>query len=245
MITNINITPNNILSWPLHGHDYLEIMYYLEGEGFLKTDSSKIPFSPNMAIIVPKGKRHGSVSEKGFKNISIGISDTMGSFFEDISVFYDTPDLEGMVLAKMILSHKDEKSNFLSLIVSAFLDLLMKAEAEKINSVDLALKKISQTLSTQFYDGSLSCGEILRQSGYAEDYIRACFKQKFSVTPTEFLRAHRLDYAIRLGEIYCGNISVERLTEMCGFMDSAHFSSCFKKRYGISPKKYMLNLKKR
>ena len=69
---HISITQDGVISYPMHKHTFCEIMLYLEGNGYLRTDTENIPFESGTAIIVPQNIMHGSVSEKGFKNISIG-----------------------------------------------------------------------------------------------------------------------------------------------------------------------------
>ena len=245
MIINANITPDNVRSWPMHSHGYVEVMYYLEGEGFLRTDGGRVAFRPNMAIVVPKGRMHGSVSKDGFKNISIGLDLPEADIFDDVTVLCDNERGEILSLAKMIFARKDEDSRYSDLLISAFIELLMRSGNERYSALDVALDRIYVCLSTRFYDSQLSCSELLKNSGFAEDYIRERFRERFGTAPTEFLRLQRLKYALRVCDIYNGNISVERLAEMCGFMDSAYFSCCFKRAIGISPKKYMMNLTKK
>ena len=71
MSYTINRTQKGILRYPMHAHKNYEIMLYLEGEGYMSTDSGEFPFRPGTIIFVPPNVRHGSVSENGFKNISI------------------------------------------------------------------------------------------------------------------------------------------------------------------------------
>lgn len=67
----INLTRDDITSYPLHSHRNYEVMVYLSGKGYMKTTERNYPFEPGSVIIVPPEIRHGSVSENGFKNISI------------------------------------------------------------------------------------------------------------------------------------------------------------------------------
>ena len=67
----INMTQNGITKYPVHTHRSYEIMLYLEGRGYMHTELGDIPFSPGTVVIVPPNVSHGSVSECGFKNISV------------------------------------------------------------------------------------------------------------------------------------------------------------------------------
>lgn len=67
----INRTQDGTKQYPLHRHNQYEIMIYLSGEGFLKTNNENYAFTPGTIIIVPPRLEHGSSSENGFVNISV------------------------------------------------------------------------------------------------------------------------------------------------------------------------------
>ena len=64
-------TEDGITNYPLHVHKNFEIMIYVEGKGYMRTEHGDIPFQPGTIIIVPPNIKHGSRSENQFKNISI------------------------------------------------------------------------------------------------------------------------------------------------------------------------------
>lgn len=85
MRINVGITDDGVVAYPLHKHETWEIMTYMTGKGYLYTPEMNYPFKPGTVILVPPGMMHGSVSEQGFKNISIG-----GDFDELILYRYMT-----------------------------------------------------------------------------------------------------------------------------------------------------------
>ena len=62
MDIQINRTQDGTISYPLHSHMNYEIMYYIEGTGFLRTEDKEYSFVPGTIIIVPPCIMHGSVS---------------------------------------------------------------------------------------------------------------------------------------------------------------------------------------
>ena len=92
--------------FPLHQHDYWDIMYYLSGTGCMATADKKIQFKPGDIIVVPPHTLHGSMSKNEFINISIG--GHFGHLFmgNDILVLRDTPLSDGQRLAPLIFDNR-------------------------------------------------------------------------------------------------------------------------------------------
>ncbi|MBQ4087892.1 MAG: helix-turn-helix transcriptional regulator [Clostridia bacterium] len=236
MIFHVNRTQDGIISYPMHQHSAYEVMQYIEGEGFLKTDTGDLPFLPGTIIIVPPGMRHGSVSRNGFVNISIC------GYFEHLLhanqpiVLSDTEDKEGETLAQLLYRnrHQDTYSERLYAAYTHFLLQHLKVT----DDLSHAVGKVIDALTTRFYESDLSPSRLFRESGYAEDYIRAHFKKMTGKTPLAFLNEIRVTHASFLMEVYAGSLSLSEIAEKCGFTDYVYFSRRFKEVFGTSPREY-------
>lgn len=62
------------------------------------------------------------------------------------------------------------------------------------------------------------------------------FKKETGLPPAEYIILERLEKSKTL--LRRSNISVTDIAIRCGFTDGAHFSSCFKRIYGVSPSEY-------
>ena len=89
-------------------------MLYLEGEGYMNTEEGSIPFSPGTIIIVPPNVRHGSVSDSGFKNISVEGEFDRCLHFGEVKVLKDNELQEGKTLALLIYANRYGKSAYIS-----------------------------------------------------------------------------------------------------------------------------------
>lgn len=237
MIYHINRTQSGIIQYPMHHHSAYEVMQYIEGNGYLKTENGDIPFSPGTIIIVPPGLSHGSVSEDGFVNISI-----CGDFehlihTKEAVVFGDNRDKEGEMLASMLYRNRYENGTYRERLYSAYTHFLLQ-HMQVVDALSDAVSKVMHTLSTQFYQTDLSPSRLFRESGYAEDYIRAHFKKMTGKTPLAFLNEIRVNHAAFLMEVYAGTLSLAQIAEKCGFTDYVYFSKKFKEAFGVSPKRY-------
>lgn len=237
MEMRITCTQDGVTSYPLHKHDNYEIMFYLQGEGHMRTTSKDYAFSPGSIIIVPPGITHGSTSVNGFKNISVsGRFENLLCFTETV-VLSDNAEGEGRMLAAMIYNNRHKGNEYLSKLCSAYVHFILQNISIDGN-INMSVNKIVSEITDRFYDSDINLKQILLKSGYAEDYIRAHFKKVTGKTPNEFLTDVRMKRAVFLIEIYAGTLTLEQIAYRCGYSDYVYFSKKFKKTVGESPQKY-------
>lgn len=235
------ITNDGVKKYPKHKHKHWEIMYYIEGEGYLYTEDGDVAFKPGTIIIVPPEIEHGSVSEQGFKNISIA-----GNFghllpFDTPKIVEDTVSQDGRLIAMLILSNRYSGTGYLESLCTAYLHFILQ-NINVENNIRNAVNKIVNKINENAYDSGINVKEILLKSGYAEDYIRACFKRNVGFTPKEFLTKVRIEHACSLINIYGKTMSLSEVAEKCGYLDYVYFSRKFKSVTGTSPKNYLNNI---
>lgn len=73
-------------------------------------------------------------------------------------------------------------------------------------------------------------------SGYHKEYLSKLFKKSVGTGYKEYVILTHLNAAERL--MMTSAKPIREVAMQCGFNDSNHFSSVFKKAYGISPSKY-------
>ena len=93
-------------------------------------------------------------------------------------------------------------------------------------------------MGKRFHDPDLDLAALLRESGYAEDYIRAGFKRVMGMTPTAFLIQMRIRHACYLIDTFRNTLSLSEIGERCGYVDYVMFSKKFKEVMGMSPRAY-------
>ena len=78
-----------------------------------------------------------------------------------------------------------------------------------------------------------------RELGYSRTNFYRKIKALTNVTPNDLLKAYRLNRAAEL--ILKREYTLGEISEMTGFGTQSHFSSLFKKHFGVSPKDYLSN----
>ncbi len=236
----ISKTAPDTKKYPLHQHNYWEVMYYLSGSGYLATSGTNLPFSKGSIIIVPPHFLHGSVSEDGFVNISIGCDFDNLFRLSDIVVIQDNADFDGRNLATMIYKNQHKSNTYIASICSTYAYFILENLTHEKN-LNHAIGEIINAISENFSDAKFDITDCLKQSGYAEDYIRAEFKRQTKETPIDFITKTRITHAKKLIEIYGDALSVADISEACGFYDATYFSRRFRQFVGMSPTQYKLS----
>ena len=237
MKMQINCTEKGIKQYPIHKHKNYEIMLYIKGNGYLKTEYTDYPFSPGTIIIVPPNTEHGSVSKNGFFNISIEGEFGHLLYFDNPVTCFDNAEQEGLKLAELIYKNRFLNKEYLWSLGVAYIYFLNQ-QFEKNAPISDAVKDIVSKIMENYADSHINIREFLSESGYAEDYIRSYFKKMTESTPNEFLTKTRIERACFLIDIYGKALSLSEVSEKCGYLDYAYFSKKFKKYTGISPKQY-------
>jgi AraC-like DNA-binding protein len=212
-------------------------MYYLEGEGYLATELGEIPFERGSIIIVPPETPHGSVSEKGFVNISVAGDFSHLLMFDAPVRLRDGGSGEGETLARMILNNRYAGEGYLSALCIAYASFLLQSAACE-SPIEQRVRAIVKEIENGYADPCFHVTELLRGSGYAEDYIRAEFKRVTRMTPIRFLTKVRVDRAKGLLDIYGKSRTLTEIASVCGFDDVIYFSKKFKEFTGQSPDRY-------
>ena len=231
------LTPDGTKTYPLHSHPHWEIMYYVEGEGQLATARGDIPFTRGTIVLVPPHILHGSVSEGGFKNISVGGNFQHLLLYEYPIVLQDTPKREGETLARMLLENCCVHTEYTAALTNAYICFLLQSIGCD-RRLERTIQSVLDTVAKRFSDPTLNITALLVADGYTEDYARAAFKKHTTLTPVQFLTRTRIRHAQHLFEVYGKSITVAQAGEACGFTDAVYFSKRFKQFVGVSPDAY-------
>ena len=82
----------------------------------------------------------------------------------------------------------------------------------------------------------ISVDELLRQSGMGKSAFFQAFRQLTGTSPARYADRVRLEHA--RGLLLGTDWSVEQVASCCGYEDPFYFSRCFRKEFGLSPRKY-------
>jgi AraC-like DNA-binding protein len=81
--------------------------------------------------------------------------------------------------------------------------------------------------------------ELARLHGLNEYQLKVGFKEIYGNTVFGYLLDHKLDHARTL--LDSGKLQVSEVAFQIGYSNPSHFIAAFKKKFGITPKKYLMN----
>lgn len=122
-----------------------------------------------------------------------------------------------------------------------FLQILgiVMSETDKIpekkggNSIFFIGKNI---LDQRFPDAGIEIRQIAAELLITPNHFNKLFHQYLGISPSSYLLNRRLFYAESL--LRDTRKTINEISESCGFSDANYFIRCFKKKHGMTPKKY-------
>lgn len=235
----VTFTADNTCSYPQHSHKMTEITCYTEGQGVMRTDRGDITFAKGTIIIIPPEVKHGSVSDKPYKNICVH-TDELDIDIDEIMQGNDNSfgDVSNMAWLMLRLSMNAKENNA---IMKSVLDSYFRLVSSLLNvhNTKDRLSEFKDELMANLSNPYFSLCEAEQNSGYAVDYFRALFKKKYTTTPCAYLTRMRMQYAKNLLDVYGNKMKINQLAYNCGYQDALYFSKIFKETYGVSPKLYV------
>ena len=103
--------------------------------------------------------------------------------------------------------------------------------ANKKNDIYKIIEYINKNISLNLSNEILS-----KKFGYSVSYFRNIFYKVMNISPMQYVTKVRMEKAIEMLDSDYGTIT--NLAESLGYQNVYHFSSAFKKYYGISPLQY-------
>ncbi len=222
----------------MHKHTNYEMYVIASGSGYIMTPGGKVPTPQGSVAIIPPDAPHRSAQDPcGCDRIRI-IGD-LNRFFSlsQVTVIPADNTDDAVALGRLIYNNRYGESEYISSLVGALSHYVIK-KLRMGNELFAAVTHIAEQLSDSFHNSSLDVGELLRKSGYAEDYIRAYFKKITGRTPGRFLRETRIEHACFMIDLYGGALNMSEIAEKCGYTDYVYFSRSFKEIKGMSPREY-------
>jgi len=123
-------------------------------------------------------------------------------------------------------------------------DLEQQVEEVKMKSPDdKLLDRVMTVINKNLSNSDLSVDGIADEVGISRVHLHRKMKELTGQTPHDFIRNIRLKQAAHL--LANQNMNITEVMYACGFNNSASFSTIFKKFYGLSPRDYMREHRKR
>lgn len=138
-------------------------------------------------------------------------------------------------------TYASHTAGYLPKVYAIFYEILEQIQIQRNllltekSSIENNFRKSAEYLHENYRDPELSVATLAEKANVSEVYYRKIFKKAFGTNPNKYLADLRLQNAKTL--LKTGSYTVERVAYACGFNDEKYFSVCYKKKYGVSPRK--------
>ena len=220
-----------------HKHKDYELYIYSSGKGKINIEGNVYDAERGMIVVMPPNTMHGSISYDNLRYTAILVNSDELLHIDTPIIFKDNERGDGFSLLQMIFANRYESQDYFNSLCLAFIRFVLK-NVEITNPLEKTINKIKRQMVSKFHDSDFNVTELLKQSGYAEDYIRAHFKKIVGKTPVEYLTELRIEHAKTLINIYQNSMPLINISINCGFDDYVYFSRKFKQVVGVSPNAY-------
>ena len=99
------------------------------------------------------------------------------------------------------------------------------------------MEKIMKAVNTRLDDSDFNVEALADEVGLSRVQLHRRMKELTGITVGEFIRNLRLQQAAKL--LAAGDTTVAQVTYAVGFSNPTHFTSAFKKHFGVTPSEYM------
>jgi AraC-like DNA-binding protein len=94
----------------------------------------------------------------------------------------------------------------------------------------------TQIIETKIVDEKYSLDMFAKDLFMSKSKLNKKIKIATGLTPNEFIKSVRFDYAFKLFKET--DLSIKEVAYSSGFNDPKYFTRCFKRAFGVSPKEY-------
>ena len=102
---------------------------------------------------------------------------------------------------------------------------------------DKLFARINESLKKNLDDSSFGVNELANNVGIGRVHLNRKMKDRYGVSPNNFIRSYRLKQAAYL--LINNNVNVSEVAYRVGFSSHSHFSNTFREYFGMTPKEFI------
>ena len=243
----------------IHWHDYFEMEIVYEGTSRHLLNENTYITKPGDAYIMNYFDYHthkhinksiAYLYNFNFNDIALpsDIINILLNHKGDLFCHFEGEEFEELLKDVNYLFAEDRKPNdaihaamMTAVFTKIVLTILRKCEIdipEEQDSSSTYLNKAIALTQCHFRE-PLTLQQLASQIGLTPNYLGQLFKNNLDKSFSEYLLNLRLKYSKNL--LKRSNYSISQIAGYSGFSTTSYFIQCFKNRYGITPKQYLMH----
>ncbi|HAC10642.1 MAG TPA: hypothetical protein DCE65_02140, partial [Clostridiales bacterium] len=234
----VNFTYEKTTLGKPHAHPCYEIVYYVNGSGWVDFHKERHTFKKDTFMLVGPKVQHTEFDEKGTEVLYIGL-EILGEdgYAEGI---YSEADYGIKEYMRKIYHEVTNRTVYSEQLINSYctiiaIKLISAARKRPLISADRNLDNILNYIDSNFCC-EIDTAKLAEMSGYSYDHFRKIFAKKYNVGVNEYILQKRIELADRLlrggnGKEYL----IKEIAARCGFSSVAQFCTKYKEAMGDTP----------
>ncbi|OGV47569.1 MAG: hypothetical protein A2017_11390 [Lentisphaerae bacterium GWF2_44_16] len=223
----------------MHSHACTEIVYYMEGSGYLLQNERKMHYQPGFVSIYQPDIKHADEPETSGRQICIGINGCNseklppGIYCADESIIHCVEQ----ILKEVKNPFKHDNQERLD-VLAGWLALELRRISGNIfrkDKLPVSVRAAKEIFDSRF-DEAIDLQELAGSLYISPDYFRHIFKKSLGESPLNYLIRRRLECASEL--LKSTDLPIGEIARHAGLGNVYYFSRIFRKRHGVTPSVY-------
>lgn len=258
----INVSFVNILGYPLHWHDSIEILFVLKGNISVTIENETFIVEEKEIEIINSNEVHSIKSKDKDNRILIFEIDPkfLKKYYNDIDnvFFYTNSSEEGIqekeeyyilrqYLSELLCEITEKHDDYDDIVRESILDLLYHLlnnfhylfyDEESLKGDDIQLQRyhrIAKYISNNYMD-KVSLQDIAKKEFLSTQYLSYKIKNTFGHSFNDFLNLVRVEESTKL--LLATEMNISEISEEVGFSHVRYYNKHFKKHYKSTPMQY-------
>lgn len=225
----------------IHWHENPELLFFVDGNGFVKIDDTLISAEKGCLITVNSNRIHTVFTHEPKVEyycliIDKGFCEQFGFNIEDVCIHEKVLDPELFSSLERIITEINEKKPFfkaavmgevINLLLYLFRNYIDDDAAKNVSGKHIEMIKKSITYMKKHCREKISVSDIADGIGYSKYYFCRVFKQATGFTVNEYLNSLKVEQAYAY--LKKEGLSISEASAKCGFSDTSYFTKIFKK----------------
>lgn len=258
----INIAFANIMEYPIHWHDSIEILFVLKGTIDLKMETEIYTVEEREIEIVNSNEVHSIKSKDKDNRVLIFNIDPnfFEKYYEDAKdvFFYTNSSIEGIqeeenyyilrkylsiLLCEIVQKHDDYENILEENLLDMMFHLLnnfhyLFYEEESLREDEVQLERYHRIVKyiSNNYMNKVSLQDIAKKEFLSSQYLSYKIKNTFGRNFNDFLNLIRVEESTKL--LLDTNKTISEISEEVGFSHVRYYNKHFKTNYKLTPMQY-------
>lgn len=235
---------------PIHWHENIELLYFVEGSAALMIDNTRLTAKKGDIVVINPESLHAIFSD-GSRAVYYCLI-LHKTLYQQLSFLYDDEKFHSLIedtrmnlYFDSIIDEMGSRRGYYKEAVRQLIALLMISlhrsyqvtEQTSINA-DISMKKTELVKASlrfirEHYRDPLSVSDICNHLGFSKYYFCHVFKEVTGTTVIEYLNRLRCVHAKNL--LVSGKYTVYQAAELSGFHTLSYFSKTYRKVFGKVP----------